>query len=128
MKNILLFLCTVCTLAACTNKGNKSATRDMNADFDRYKTSFVDALWKVYPTWASSQGYHKYDSVLVVPDDAARARELAFARANLDSLRRFTLDDLNDNSQTDYHMIENQLAGTVWSITEMKSYQWDPSG
>ncbi len=65
----------------------------------------MEALWKVYPTWASSQGYHKYDSVLFVPDDATRARELAFAKGNLDSLGAYQPDELNDNNQTDYRMI-----------------------
>ena len=63
-----------------------------------------------------------------MPDDAARKRELAFAQANLDTLKQYKPDDLNDNNQTDYHMMEQQLNGIVWNITEQKSFQWDPSG
>lgn len=99
----------------------------MNASFDTYKNGFIEALWKIYPGWASGQGYHKYDSVLIVPDDAARSRELAFARAQLDSLKAYKLDDLSDNNKTDYHMIENQLSSMIWSVGQQKSFQWNPS-
>lgn len=127
MKKILLFCCTVCALAACTGN-NKGTSKDMNAAFDNYKQRFVDELWKVYPVWASSQGYHKYDSLLIVPNDAARARELAFAKAAMDSLDAYKVEDLDANNQTDWHMIRNQLAGNIWNLTEQKSFQWDPSG
>lgn len=128
-KNIFsLIVCTI--LASCggdkQNSENSSvASRD--AQFDHYKENFVEELWKVYPGWASSQGYHKYDSILVIPDDASRAKELAFAKANLDSLKSYDLASLSDNNKTDHHMIENQLNSIIWSINEQKSYEWNPS-
>ncbi len=125
MKKLILAAACICSFAACTHEAQKTGT--MNAEFDAYKGRFVEGLWQVYPTWASSQGYHKYDSVLMVPDDAARSRELDFAQANLDSLKGFKQDELNDNNKTDYRMIQNQLAGAVWSIKEQKAWQWDPS-
>lgn len=99
----------------------------MNPQFENYKNNFVEELWKVYPEWASSQGYHKYDSMLVVPDDAARQGELSFANANLDSLRKFDLSGLNDNNKTDYHIIESSINGTIWGLNSEKSYAWNPS-
>ena len=140
MKKILLSTLRVVTLwvaaimyisiSSCTsgkqNNGSKTAV-DVNPQFEKYKTGFIEELWKVYPGWASSQGYHKYDSVLVVPNDASRVKELAFAKANLDSLLKFDLAGLSDNNKTDYYMIENQLRSAQWSINELKSYQWNPS-
>lgn len=99
----------------------------MNPRFENYKSQFIENLWTIYPGWASSQGYHKYDSVLIVPDDSSRQRELAFAQANLDSLLRFDLNALSDNNKTDYHMIKNQLLSTKFAINELKSYEWNPS-
>ncbi len=64
----------------------------------------------------------------MVPDDAARNRELAFAKAALDSLKGFDAAGLDDNNQTDFHIMESQLNGIIWGINELKSYQWDPSG
>ena len=84
-KRVLVFICFSIFGIMNTIKA-KSPAQDMNARFDNYKENFVLELWKVYPSWASSVGYHKYDSVLVIPDAAARAKELAFCKANLDSL------------------------------------------
>src|SRR5687768_10935192 len=98
-----------------------------DAGFDRFKNDFLEEFWKVYPGWANSVGYRKYDSILVVPDEASRNRELNFAKNYLDSLRQFKLEDLSSNNKTDYRLIENQLKSTAWGINEFKSWQWDPS-
>lgn len=130
MKKILLASVVCLSLAACGGDTKTSETKtvaDMNPQFEKYKEQFIENLWKTYPGWASSQGYHKYDSVLVVPDDASRAKELAFAKSNLDSLKTFSLEGLSDNNKTDYYMIENQLKSIEWSVNEMKSYEWNPS-
>lgn len=104
-----------------------TANSNLNPAFDNYKERFIEALWKIYPGWASSQGYHKYDSILIVPNNESRAKELAFAKANLDSLRSFNIDSLSDNNKTDYHMIENQLKSIDWTLNELRSFEWNPS-
>ncbi len=129
MKKIYyLFICVL--LASCG--GNTVNTHNLNSEyadihFDKFKNRFIEALWKVYPGWASSQGYHKYDDVLVVPDEKERDAEIKFADDYLDSLKSFHPDSLSDNNKTDYHMIENQLLSTIWSIKEMKSWEWNPT-
>jgi uncharacterized protein (DUF885 family) len=95
--------------------------------FDAYKERFIIELWKVYPAWASSVGYHKYDDVLVVPDENSRGREMAFCKAHLDSLKKYQLADLSDVNKTDYYLIDNQLKYAMWGITDEKQYEWDPS-
>ncbi len=127
MNKTIWALIAACALSACSGSSNKRAHEDMNADFDQYKNRFVEALWTVYPSWASSQGYHRWDSLLVVPNEAARERELSFARANLDSLHSYDPERLHANNRTDYHILEQQLEGIVFNITELKAYQWDPS-
>ncbi|MFL5763982.1 MAG: DUF885 domain-containing protein [Bacteroidia bacterium] len=127
-----LFLASVISLSLFScgsdkNSEDKKAAADLNPAFDTYKNNFIEELWKVYPGWASSQGYHKYDSVLVVPDDAERAKEIAFAKANLDSLKKFDLAGLSDNNKTDHHMIGNQLNSIIWSVNEMRSWEWNPT-
>jgi uncharacterized protein (DUF885 family) len=121
----------ICYLAlGCGSDHKNTDKKDQHindAAFDIYKNNFVEELWKIYPAWASSQGYHKYDSVLIVPDEASRAKELAFAKANLDSLKNYDLNALSDNNKTDHHMIKNQLESIIWSINEQRSYEWNPS-
>ncbi len=124
-KNILL---SICFLAISMSTINAAPSMQADNRFNDFKESFVLELWKVYPSWASSVGYHKYDQVLTVPDDAERARELAFCRKNLDGLKGFSLSELSDVNKTDYYLIENQLKYTEWGINEQKSYEWDPSG
>lgn len=85
-------------------------------------------MWEIYPAWASSIGYHKYDSILVIPDAASRQRELEFCRANLDSLKKFKANSLSAANRIDLRLIENQLQGAIWNITEFRGYEWDPSG
>ena len=100
---------------------------DVNTKFDAYKERFVLDLWKTYPAWASSLGYHAYDSALVVTDAAELQKELKFCQDELDSLKGFDLALLTDVNKTDYHLIENQLKSAEWGIEEQKSYEWDPS-
>lgn len=126
MKKLLTFSFVVLGMIACKPS---EATHDASADpaFDKFKANFIEEFWKVYPGWANSVGYHKFDSILVVPDNASRDRELQFVKTYLDSLGKFRLDDLSSNNKTDYHLIENQLKSTEWGINKLKSWQWDPS-
>lgn len=126
MKKILAVIFASVSLVACNNSTQTMA--DQNAKFDAYKANFIEGLWKLNPGWASSAGYHKYDSVLVVPDEASRAAQIAFCNANLDSLKDFDINAMSDNNKTDYRMIENQLKATEWGIKDEKAYEWDPSG
>lgn len=128
MKKSLFVLALSALLAACGGSDKSTAEMKSDAAFEAYKNGFVEELWKVYPVWASSQGYHKYDSLLFAPDATERERELGFARANLDSLSKFKTDELSSNNQTDYQLINNQLQSIIWNLTVQKAYEWDPSG
>ena len=73
MRKIVFASVIALSLIACGGSENKNEENktvvDMNSSFDTYKTNFIENLWKVYPGWASSQGYHAYDSMLVVPNE-----------------------------------------------------------
>lgn len=109
----------------------KDATgADINADkkFDSYKEYFIEELWKTSPDWAASQGYHKYDSVLIIPNVENQKIVLTLSKVHLDSLKKYDLETLSDNNKTDYHMMKNLLESFIFSINEVKSSEWDPSG
>lgn len=112
---------------SCNKKEN--ATVDAKADkkFDAYKEYFVEGLWKLYPNWAAGVGYHKYDSVLVIPDEQNQIQILEVSETQLDSLANYDVESLSDNNKTDYYMMENLLESAVFSIKEMKSSEWNPS-
>lgn len=127
MKKLILPLLLLAFLYSC-NKNTKSADGgDDNKKFDQYKDHFVTSFWEFYPDWAASQGYHKLDSVLVVPDSNYYKKQLDFANANLDSLQNYSLKNLSDNNKTDFYMIKNQLESTIYGINELKSYEWNPA-
>ncbi len=127
MKKILTLSLLIIAGFGCNSKKTETSG-DQNQQFDQFKNGFVERMWEIYPGWASSQGYHNFDNVLFVPDAAYDAKQLAFANANLDSLKSFDLKNLSDNNKTDLYMIENQLKSIVWSINEMKSGEWNPAG
>jgi uncharacterized protein (DUF885 family) len=104
-----------------TDSGNQDST------FSNYKEALVLRLWEMYPTWASSVGYHKFDDVLNIPNEELRKKEMSFLNAETDSLKKYNPKKLNDNNRTDYYLIENQIKSSVWGIEKMKSYEWDPS-
>ncbi|GAB3824894.1 DUF885 domain-containing protein [Hymenobacter jeollabukensis] len=115
--------------AACQRDAKQDAAQASPADigFDRYKKRFIDSLWYYNPGWASSQGFHKYDAVLVIPTAGRRQVENVAAARGLKELRGFAFDSLSPNNQTDYLLMVNQLRSTRWYNDTLRSWQWDPS-
>ena len=127
MKKIIVSISLAFLLFSCS-KNEKVTNKNADKNFDSYKEYFVNNLWKMNPDWASSQGFHKYDSVLIVPNKANRELQIESSKAQLDSLAKYDLESLSDNNKTDYHMMKNLLESAVFSITDLKSFEWDPSG
>ena len=118
----------VLALPACTSPD--TATRaDQSADarFDRFKDQFILDLWQQNPDYASSQGFHKYDSLLVIPDETQRRREATFITKNLGALAGFGLDSLSPSNQIDYRLLANELRSQRWYADTLKSWQWNPA-
>lgn len=116
------FFTALAFLAACQEKS-------VNADveFDKYKEAFVLRLWEMNPSWASGIGYHKYDSVLVVPNKARQKKELQFIQKEQDQLNQFKPEELSESNQIDWKLIKNHLDGAAWEQTSLKSREWNPS-
>ncbi|MCF8449657.1 MAG: DUF885 domain-containing protein [Taibaiella sp.] len=125
--NIRISVVITFLLSCIMSIAHAQPSKTENARFDVYKGNFVEKLWKINPSWASSVGYHKYDDVLIVPDAASRATELSFCKKELDTLKTFNVNNLTDANRTDYLMIQSYLKNTEWSIAQLKGYEWDPS-
>lgn len=121
----LLLIFVFAVIYSC--KTTPSETISTDDTFNQYKESFIEDLWKHAPAWASSVGYHKYDSVLIVPDNSSREADLAFVKAHLDTLSKMDEKALSDNNRTDYLMIRDQLKSIAWDIDSYKGFEWDPS-
>ena len=127
MKKIISLLSLLLIFACSQEKKEAETTADQNLRFESYKTNFVESLWKLYPGWASSIGYHTYDSILTLPDASQRTAELNFCSTQLDSLTTFNLKSLNNSNKTDYYLIHDFLKASQWSLGTLKSFEWDPS-
>ena len=127
MKKILLPILTLVLLFACNKKTKTIEEIPLNQKFEQYKKGFVSTLWKVYPEWASNQGYHELDSVLVITDSVYLKKQLDFAHSQLDSIQNYQVDNLSDSNIIDYYIIKNQLQSTIFRIDKLKSYQWNPA-
>ncbi|WP_317173724.1 DUF885 domain-containing protein [Mucilaginibacter rigui] len=129
IKKILLMALYVAAFTACKKDGQSMQDESLKDDaaFLRYEDHFLEELWKNNPDWATSVGYHKYDSLLVVPTDKARDQSIKFAKVQLDSLSRYPEGTLSDANKIDHHMIKNQMESIQWNLEQLKAYQWDPS-
>ncbi|MBC5841849.1 DUF885 domain-containing protein [Flavobacterium sp. F-380] len=127
MKKIVLAFLLITLLVSCNKKAEKSTVIDSNIAFEKYKEGFINGLWDIYPDWASSQGFHKGDSILVVNDSVFKKKQLDFAHSQLDSLQRYPIKSLSDNNIIDFHIIQNQLKDVIFNIDKLKSNEWNPA-
>ncbi|OGX87651.1 hypothetical protein BEN47_00325 [Hymenobacter lapidarius] len=116
-------------VAGCSPATKSGADASAGADvrFDAFKGSFIEALWKQNPEYASSQGYHKYDSLLVIPNAAQRQSDAAFAQKYLAAMGAFSLDSLSPNNQIDLRLLRNELRASRWYADTLKNWQWNPA-
>ena len=109
--------------------GCSQATKPVASDarFDAFKNQFIEALWRQNPDYASSQGYHRYDSLLVIPTAAQRQRDAAFSQQYLAALGTFGPDSLSPNNQIDLRLLRNELRASRWYADTLRPWQWNPA-
>ena len=115
---------TLLALVGCS-QATKPAASD--ARFDAFKNQFIEALWRQNPDYASSQGYHRYDSLLVIPTAAQRQRDAAFSQQYLAALGTFGPDSLSPNNQIDLRLLRNELRASRWYADTLWLWQWNPA-
>jgi uncharacterized protein (DUF885 family) len=109
-------------ISSCKQKDTNEQSR-----FDAWTASFVEDLWKQSPDMALGAGYHKYDSLLVVPDKAYNESMLKFCSAKLAELTGFDPTHLSTGGRTDRAILENMLKRQEWQISDFRQMEWDPS-
>ncbi|WP_345049410.1 DUF885 domain-containing protein [Hymenobacter glaciei] len=113
--------------ASCSPPEKSTTATGPDARFDSFKSQFIEALWKQNPDFATGAGFHKYDSLLLIPNAAQRQADGAFAQQNLAELGRFSLDSLSPNNQIDLRMLRNELRAERWYADTLKNWQWNPA-
>ncbi len=125
MKKLLLLLSIPVLLTACHSESGQASGSD--STFQRFSSQFIENLWQQEPEWATRVGYHRFDSVLTVSDEAGISSGLSFVKEHLNALRGFDPEKLNPSNQTDYYMISDFLESRKWEAETKKQYTWDPS-
>src|SRR6202050_5412054 len=104
------------------------STAGANAEFKRdFGAAFFDQYWRLHPNDAIDAGYYKVAGLLTVPNEADRAVRLRFLRASLARLQQFKPAALDAETRSDRAVLENQLAGEIWYLTDFREWEWDPS-
>ncbi|MDB5029299.1 DUF885 domain-containing protein [Mucilaginibacter sp.] len=124
---LLLLVCATFFIGCKKDAGSGPSGRKGDEAFTAYEEHFLDALWKLNPDWATGEGYHKYDSLLVIPNDKSRDAMLNFIKLQTDSLSRFEVNDLSELNKIDYRLMQNHLDYTSWQIMILKAYEWAPT-
>ncbi|WP_100912792.1 DUF885 domain-containing protein [Pseudoalteromonas spongiae] len=134
MKRTALSLALVAALglSACqttntTTDAPASQQQSQAAAFEAFSAQFIEDFWRHRPEWSQYAGYGKYDHILTVPDAQSRVNDINFANTQLAKLAQFDLNKLPANLKTDYHLIENLLKKSIWTVSTFKSWQWNPS-
>jgi uncharacterized protein (DUF885 family) len=105
-----------------------AAVTAADADFNRaFGEAFFDRYWELSPSAAISYGYYKYADRLIVPDEQARRTALEQTDRWLAELARIDPRALSPGVRADRAMLENQLRGERWSLSDLRAWQWDPS-
>jgi len=128
-KVLITFTLFASFLIACKKDSSVSPMAGSVDDvaFNSYEQHFLDEFWKLNPDWATSVGYHKYDSLLLIPNKSTREKQLNFAKVQLDSLGKYNPSGFLVSNKMDYAIIQNQMSYLQWQIEQQKAYEWDPS-
>ncbi|HNQ13843.1 MAG TPA: DUF885 domain-containing protein, partial [Bacteroidia bacterium] len=119
---LVLILSLTLVFSCQTNKSDS-----VDQDFERYKDTFIESIWKLNPSWAMYVGYHKYDSVLLVPDSNYLVSQVATYESLLNELKKIDEGSLNQNNKVDYWMMRDFVLSSLWYAKEFKSHEWNPA-
>src|SRR5688572_14768026 len=95
LPSIFCFVVFIC-LFSCKPKNREEEKYIETSDdkFDSYKKVWVEKLWRMNPEWASSVGYHKYDSVLAIPTPQRRKAVIRTYKTRLAEMAKMDIEAL----------------------------------
>ncbi|MDO9453964.1 MAG: DUF885 domain-containing protein [Stagnimonas sp.] len=120
IRRLLLSLCLLLTLA--TARANDDA-----AFGKAFGDDWLAQYWQYNPDYAISVGYYKVAGLLPVPDAAGRKAYLRWLDSQIKRLAGFDVAQLSPAARSDLAMLKTQLESERWSLTTLKSWQWNPS-
>lgn len=125
VKNLLLPLVIIITiLNGCSSKKHENSS---DASFEKFREYYVESLWKISPSSAIYAGYHKYDSLLIIPNEENKKNTISYYNALMDSLKQFDESKLSDLNKIDLWMMRDNIEASLWYINSFRSNEWNPA-
>lgn len=122
MRSITFFLSLLLFAAACAPTPNtKTPEKTVWQEY------FLNAFWLRYPEWASTVGYHKADSLLVVCSEENREAEAAFIKHWTDTLLGLDTSGWTVAERIDRRMALLQLKAAKFYLYNLKMWEWNPA-
>ncbi|WP_313703123.1 DUF885 domain-containing protein [Massilia sp.] len=94
---------------------------------DSYSMQYLTALWRIDPEGGIAVGKFDAAANLTIPDDATRARKLAFANEWLEKFRKLDQRQMSPRQRTDIALLINKLETDVWRLSTFREFEWNPS-
>lgn len=113
-------------LAACAS-APPATVPDGDTRFQAYVADMFEEMWREFPELAARVGNYKYAGQVAVPDEARRARSLAFYERHLATLAKLDPAALTPSNRVDHALVKTRFERARWEITTFKAWQWDPS-
>lgn len=96
--------------------------------FGKIRESYLEWYFRSNPVTATWIGIHTYDSKLPLNQKEDYLKEKSITQSFLSQLRNINPKFLNLIDQVDYDLMVHSLNATVFYLSEIKSYTWDPTG
>ncbi len=97
-----------------------------DAAFTRLGRDWLEGGLRASPVFATSTGDHRFDADLDDVSAAGRAARIEMNKGLLARLRAIPRAELSRANQVDAAILENQLAGQVWTDEVLQDWAWDP--
>jgi hypothetical protein len=104
-----------------------TALKNEDARFQRFAHAALEDLWRQFPEWAFEVGRYDYADQMTVPDQAYRARTVAFYERKLAMLAKFDQRRLSASNRVDHSLLRNAFESDRWNLTTFKGWEWQPS-
>jgi uncharacterized protein (DUF885 family) len=117
-----IFIALVVFIMACSPSPKREASQT-----SEWQQRLLEAFWERYPEWASTVGYHKADSSLVVYSEESREAEHRFIKLWLDTLQSLDTADWTVAERIDRRMALLQLQAAQFYLTKLKAWEWNPA-
>src|SRR5882762_2286050 len=94
--------------------------------FAALASAYARGFYAFEPSWATTSGLHRYDSLLEDRSRAAIDAEIARTRRALAETKGIDARRLSDATRIDYDLFSRQVEGHLFDLTEIRRWESDP--